>query len=297
MGENTPSMAMKDYYAILMVHPQAETFLIEAAYKRLAREYHPDRGTGQQNHEKMIAINEAFAVLSNPQRRQTYDREYARHTLSHQHLATVADAATKPRDTRRTPASADPLRGNVSPTSPDPTAFGIDAGYWERAHVGAQAWQQREHRIPHRVKWLTRAIAGVVGIALSFVLFWLRWQQVAQVVWLVLPLLAELSLRLVEYIRDAHLLRYKYNPLYNPNPAGYEAYAAACAKYEAETMIVYVTCDALFHAQKTCQAMSSYDPMPKWFARLRKAQPCPRCAPAFIVTPKLLPPPFGKGAA
>ena len=292
---------MKDYYAILMVHPQAEAFLIEAAYKRLVREYHPDRGPTQRNHEKMIAINEAFAVLSNPTRRQSYDREYARQSLGHQLIATVADAATMQRDTKRAQPStnqkaADPLRGNVSPVPPDPAAFGIDAGYLERAHAGAQAWKQREHRIPRRVKGLTRALAGVAGITLSFLLFGLGWQQIAIFAWWVLPLLAELSLRTIEHIRDAHLLRYKFNPLYNPNPAGYQAYAEACAKYEAETMIVYVTRDALFHAQKTCQAMSSYDPMPKWFAHLRKAQPCSRCAPAFTVKTKYLPPPFGKGA-
>ncbi len=290
-------MAMKDYYAILMVHPQAEPFLIEAAYKRLAREYHPDRGQGQ--HDKMVEINEAFAVLSNPTRRKSYDREYAQQSLSQQLFSTVADAATKQRDTTRTqssPKATDPLRGNVSPVPPDPAAFGIDAGYLERAREGAQVWRRREHRIPHRVKWTTRAIGGLAGLTFSLLFFRSGWQPFATFAWLVVPLLAELIMRAIERIRDAHLLRYKYNPLYNPNPTGYQAYAAASASYEAETMIVYVTRDALFHAQKTCQSMTSYDPMPKWFARLRKAQPCPRCARALTVAVKQLPPPFGKGA-
>jgi curved DNA-binding protein CbpA len=289
-------MAMKDYYAILMVHPQAELFLIEAAYKRLAREYHPDRGPGQ--HDKMVEINEAFAVLSNPTRRRSYDQEYAQQSLSNQLFATTA---TKQRDTKRAPQTApakvaDPLRGNVSPVPPDPAAFGIAAGYLERARAGAQTWTQREHRIPHRVKWMTRAIGAFAGLTFSLVFFRSGGQPLAAFAWLVVLLLAELSMRLIERIRDAHLLRYKYNPLYNPNPAGYRAYAAERAKYEAETMIVYVTRDALFHAQKTCQAMTSYDPMPKWFARLRNARPCPRCARALTVVPKHLPPPFGKGA-
>jgi hypothetical protein len=295
-------MAMKDYYAILMVHPQAESFLIEAAYKRLAREYHPDRDQSPANHEKMIAINEAFAVLSNPARRQTYDREYTQQLLSQQLFAAATNVTTKPHDTKRAsssvpPKAHDPLRGNVSPVPPDPAAFGIEAGYLERAREGAQTWQRREHRIPPRTKWMTRALAAVVGIIVSLIFFRSGVQPLAAFAWFSLPLLAELSLRLIERIRDAHLLRYKYNPLYNPNPVGYRAYAEACAKYEAETMIVYVTRDAKFHAQKTCQTMTSYDPMPKWFARLRNAQACPRCASALHVATKHLPPPFGKGAA
>lgn len=290
---------MKDYYAILMVHPQAEQFLIEAAYKRLAREYHPDRGQSRDNHEKMIAINEAFAVLSNPDRRKSYDREFAQQTLSQQLFAPTAEAATKPHDKSSSSSTraTDPLRGNVSPVLPDPATFGIDANYLARAREGAQAWKQREHRIPNRVKWIMRVTATIIGIACSLVLFRSGMKPIAVFAWFVLPLLAELSMRAIEYIRDAHLLRYKYNPLYNPNPSGYRTYAEACAKYEAETMIVYVTRDARYHAQKNCQTMTSYDPMPKWFARLRNAQPCSRCASAFTVATKHLPPPFGKGAA
>ncbi|MFN7931565.1 MAG: DnaJ domain-containing protein [Blastocatellia bacterium] len=76
-------MAFKDYYAILMVHPQAEAFVIEAAYKRLAREYHPDLRTNVGNprhqhsqHEKMLEINGAYEVLSNPNRRKSFDQDY-----------------------------------------------------------------------------------------------------------------------------------------------------------------------------------------------------------------------------
>lgn len=302
-------MAIKDYYAILMVHPQAEQFLIEVAYKRLAREYHPDLADSgpnqthhdQDHHEKMVELNEAFAVLSNPTRRRLYDQEYARQTRNHQHLTNVAKAtsqpnpATRPQPSTR-PQSGDPLRGNVCPVAPDPTAFRIEAGYRERAMEGAQAWQQREHRIPNRIKWGTRAIGVVIGVTISTVCFQWGLNQPAFFAWLLFPVLGELGLRVIERIRDAHLLRYKFNPLYNPNPAGYQAYAAEKAKYEAQMMTVYVTRNAIFHAQKTCQGVSSHDAMPQWFARLRNAQPCPHCKRAFSVATKQLPPPFGKAS-
>lgn len=295
-------MAIKDYYAILMVHPKAETFVIEAAYKRLAREYHPDVGsdvrTAHNNHEKMIEINEAYQVLANPTRRRQYDVEYERQARSNQLFVSVANAtsSSSPVQSQRTTQKADSVWGNVCPAAPDPVSFGIDAGYWERALEGAQAWKLREHRIPKQVKWMTRILCGLVGITISLVFF--RTQgtgMLALFAWFALPLLGELCIRLIERIRDAHLLRYKFNPLYNPNPAGYNSYAEAQAQYEAETVLVYVSRDAIYHAKKTCPSLSSYEPMPIWFARLRKAHACPQCGRFLRVAPKRLPPPFGKG--
>jgi len=64
----------KDYYAILQVHPRAEPEVIEAAYRRLSRKYHPDV-TGQADAgQRMRELNEAFEVLSDPARRRAYDR-------------------------------------------------------------------------------------------------------------------------------------------------------------------------------------------------------------------------------
>lgn len=68
-------MIYKDYYSILMVHPKAEAFVIDSAYKRLAREYHPDLSNGSAGHEKMIEINEAYEVLSDADRRKEYDEQ------------------------------------------------------------------------------------------------------------------------------------------------------------------------------------------------------------------------------
>ena len=286
--------ASKDYYAILMVHPRAATFVIEAAYKRLAREYHPDFGNGGNNHEKMVEINEAYAVLSDPTRRKSYDQEYARQASRQQHAVNVAKAQPAPPPNPATTAkkAADPMRGDVCPSPPNPTAFGIDSDYLEQALKGAQAWKLREHRIPNQVKWITREICSLVGITIS--MLFLR-RTLALFAWFALPFCGELTLRIIERIRDAHLLRYKFNPLYNPNPAGYRAYAKAQAQYESDTIIVYVAGDSIFHLKKTCQGMSRYEPMPKWFALLKSARPCSCCGRFVSAVPKRLPPPFGNG--
>ena len=72
-------MAKKDYYTILGVPKNASDEDIKKAYKSGALKYHPDRQQGKTDEEKKDAeemfkeINEAYQVLSDKQKRQTYD--------------------------------------------------------------------------------------------------------------------------------------------------------------------------------------------------------------------------------
>lgn len=65
---------MKDYYKILGVSRDATLDEIKKAYRRLALKYHPDRNPGDKEaEEKFKEINEAYAVLSDPEKRRQYD--------------------------------------------------------------------------------------------------------------------------------------------------------------------------------------------------------------------------------
>jgi curved DNA-binding protein CbpA len=66
-----------DPYKILQVDPEAEDEVIAAAYRRLARKYHPDTATGPEALGRMEAINAAWEVLGNPARRAAHDRQRA----------------------------------------------------------------------------------------------------------------------------------------------------------------------------------------------------------------------------
>ena len=68
MNTNEP-----DYYEILQVSPGAEQEVIEAAYRRLARKYHPDINTDPSAASRMTQLNAAFDVLGDPARRAAYD--------------------------------------------------------------------------------------------------------------------------------------------------------------------------------------------------------------------------------
>ena len=67
------SNAVDDWYSILQVHESAEPEVIEAAYRRLARKYHPDVNTSPNATETMQRLNDAYAVLSDPGKRSAYD--------------------------------------------------------------------------------------------------------------------------------------------------------------------------------------------------------------------------------
>ncbi|MFA5927030.1 MAG: DnaJ domain-containing protein [Patescibacteria group bacterium] len=64
----------KDPYAILGVSKNATAEEIKKAYRKLALQHHPDRGGGKEAEEKFKAINNAYEVLSDPQKRAQYDR-------------------------------------------------------------------------------------------------------------------------------------------------------------------------------------------------------------------------------
>lgn len=68
-------MADQDYYELLGVSRSASADEIKKAYRRLAMKYHPDRNPGDKAaEEKFKAIGEAYAVLSDEQKRAAYDR-------------------------------------------------------------------------------------------------------------------------------------------------------------------------------------------------------------------------------
>ncbi|MFW6099712.1 MAG: DnaJ domain-containing protein, partial [Thermodesulfobacteriota bacterium] len=67
-------MAGKDYYKILGLTRSASSGEIKKAYRKLALKYHPDHNKGDAAAEaKFKDISEAYAVLSNPEKKKQYD--------------------------------------------------------------------------------------------------------------------------------------------------------------------------------------------------------------------------------
>ncbi|HXZ87208.1 MAG TPA: molecular chaperone DnaJ [Candidatus Binataceae bacterium] len=70
-----PSDRKRDYYEVLGVTRSANDDDLKKAYRRLAIQFHPDRNPGDKEaEEKFKELNEAYQVLSEPERRAQYDR-------------------------------------------------------------------------------------------------------------------------------------------------------------------------------------------------------------------------------
>jgi curved DNA-binding protein len=67
-------LEFKDYYSILGVASDATAADIKKAYRRLARKYHPDVSKEKNAEARMKEVNEANAVLSDPEKRAAYDQ-------------------------------------------------------------------------------------------------------------------------------------------------------------------------------------------------------------------------------
>lgn len=64
----------QDYYSILGVSKNASPEELKKAYRKMALEYHPDRNKTKEAEDKFKQINEAYEVLSDPQKKQMYDQ-------------------------------------------------------------------------------------------------------------------------------------------------------------------------------------------------------------------------------
>ncbi len=64
----------EDYYHILQVHHDAEQEVIEGAYRRLCKKYHPDVNRSESSEEKIKKINTAYEILKDPDKRKEYHK-------------------------------------------------------------------------------------------------------------------------------------------------------------------------------------------------------------------------------
>ncbi len=139
---------MPDLYEVLQVHPRAEPEVLRAAYRVLARKYHPDHGGDAR---RMITLNDAWDVLGDPVRRAAYDSSRAPVRPSGpEHQSAPAPAPAPAAAVQRTTdvAHAGPPPGRPSGTVLD---FGRYAG-WSLGEIA-------RHDLDY-LEWLQRSTLG-----------------------------------------------------------------------------------------------------------------------------------------
>ena len=131
-------MSVSDPYKVLQVDSEAEREVIEAAYRRLARMYHPDVSPDPESHEKMIAINMAWEQLRDPVKRAAVDRARQRTTGTVAWVAASDAQARAAWTSQRRPeaqAPSSPSRPtSTSAQAPDSGGGSTSPGMNEQGH-------------------------------------------------------------------------------------------------------------------------------------------------------------------
>jgi curved DNA-binding protein CbpA len=130
-----------DAYRVLQVDARAEGFVLEAAYRALARHYHPDGRTP--NVERMAAVNRAYDLVRTPERRGQYDAE---------RLKAVGPGAVMVPPTTFEPWS---LRSAAKQQAEAATSLVLDFGRYT-------GWSLKEvaRQDPDYLRWLVRHASG-----------------------------------------------------------------------------------------------------------------------------------------
>jgi curved DNA-binding protein CbpA len=139
-----------DAYSMLQIDPLAEGIVLDAAYRALARQYHPDGDTP--NPARMADINRAYALVRTPELRRRYDTGRKFHP--------VGPAPT-------TPSPVSDLRSRLHREEPSDNGTGeadgqigpgtaLDFGRYE-------GWRLRDlaRRDPDYLRWLARHSSGI----------------------------------------------------------------------------------------------------------------------------------------
>jgi curved DNA-binding protein CbpA len=145
----------RSFYDVLLVSPHADRELITVVYRHLAKRYHPDRDPSPEAASRMAELNEAYATLSDPERRTHYDARMG--------------APPRPEVVRRK-GDGRPMRAGAAipvppdspygeagppPTNPPPKGRALAFGRYRGWTLNQVARYDRDY-----VEWLSRTTMG-----------------------------------------------------------------------------------------------------------------------------------------
>ena len=112
----------KDYYSILQINPLAEPEVVKAAYRKLAQKYYPDLNKEPTAPNRMKDLNEAFEIISDPDKRGRYYVAYLK-TIYPKPIITPPPSNTEPKTDQ--PPKKTATAKNVHHNSPSKSKEGL----------------------------------------------------------------------------------------------------------------------------------------------------------------------------
>ena len=129
-------MVVANPYRVLQVLPDADQAVLSAAYRALARKYHPDHDTSKLAARRMAELNAAWAIVRDEDLRASWDRSQRRVTYDFKPEPATASVTPPPR----------------SATAGTRLAFGRYAGW---------ALRDLARQDPDYLRWLSRHASGL----------------------------------------------------------------------------------------------------------------------------------------
>jgi curved DNA-binding protein CbpA len=146
-----------DPYKTLQVDSEADQEVIQAAFRRLAQKWHPDVASGPEAAARMTAINRAWEILRDPDRRAAYDRARTGRPRAAATAAPSTGDAPPPRTLRPDPRLHRPVGPQtVAPPPPgQPSGSTLNFGRYNGWSLGEVARADIEY-----IEWLDRTPIG-----------------------------------------------------------------------------------------------------------------------------------------
>ena len=92
--------AKRDYYEVLGVSKTSSQHEVKQQYRKLALKFHPDRNQYSDAEEHFKEISEAYAVISDPRKKQVYD-QYGQYSDAEEHFKEISEAYAVISDPRK----------------------------------------------------------------------------------------------------------------------------------------------------------------------------------------------------
>jgi len=167
-------MAGEDFYKVLGVSPAATADEIRSAYRELVKKYHPDlfstSAEKSRATEKLLRINEAYAVLSDPARRAEYDEKRA----AKPSRTSAPRPAAAPRASARQRASSPRRETRSAPRAVRQRWSGVLVSKWKKRPSGALR------------KWVVGPAAVAAVLCAAFIAYAIWEKPRTSVTWTVL---------------------------------------------------------------------------------------------------------------